>query len=144
MRSPWVSLELKWISKFQLQNPTYKQFRLPRKVASCPIRTYVTFRASPVGECLIWRFGDCQLRAKGAVSYRPFWMWLLECLSYWASALQAAWLFVSGKSTRAFNVTSIWRTFPPLLGPAVTCSGCPARCLLHWKCARIALFDLHL
>ena len=69
---------------------------------------------------------------------------LLECLSYLASTLQAAWLFISGKSTRAFNLTSIRHTFPPLLGPPVPYGGCLGWCLIHWKCARIALCELHL
>ena len=66
---------------------------------------------------------------------------LLECLSHLASAYQPASSFVLEKSTHTFNLTSIRRTFPPLLGPTVPCGGCLGRCLIHWKCAILFLQD---
>ena len=143
MRSSRESVKPSRITKFKLQNKTYKQFQLRKKKCS-----FVQ-----IGH--IWHFGhlwkvyaphDCLWLAIACQTSHFLSTVLLECLLECLRELgkrPLSCLFVSfGKSTRDFNLPSISRTFPPVLSPVVPCSGCLGRRLICWKCTIYFLQDI--
>ena len=129
-RSPWVSLKLRRITKFNLQNRTNKQLQLIEK---CSLSNSDMFHISGIS-------GRCMFIVVNHIPNEQFlnrFIWVL------VSVLQAAWLFVSVKvPVLSMEHRLDRRTFPPVLGPAVPCRGCLRRCLNHWKWAILFLQDI--